>query len=376
MAFTIYNCHASKAQAVDFAWLSKASNDLFNTPTNVHERSMMLRNERNASCEQNCWKAEDNGGISPRLWQHGDVKSHDIVKIAPTIIDLTINSNCNLTCTYCCKEFSSGWLKDIMHKEYAYSAPDIDLINRNTVTLRDTISTKIKQAEFKQSSKYQALLGSIVDYSSELEELIITGGEPFADNNLFDVIEQLELNKTTKLTLFTGLGISFSRFKRYIDTLVKLNGPSILLRISAEGINKHLEFNRYGVKWDDFLKKIAYLKMHKVNFVFHSAISNLSIFGFSDFYNYFKEYEIHTTFVYTPTMMGINVLDVESKTEIKNKISNLPDNLQQQIIRSMNATPTVQQKIQINEFLTQFIERRPELSLDIFPKSFLTWVGL
>ena len=42
----------------------------------------------------------------------------------------------------------------------------------------------------------------------------------------------------------------------------------------------------------------------------------------------------------------------------------------------MNATPTVQQKIQINEFLTQFIERRPELSLDIFPKSFLTWVGL
>ena len=77
------NCHAAKSHAIDFDWLGKNPGQLFNTDVNVDERQMMLLNQRNTSCEQNCWPLEDKGAVSPRLWQHGQIKTHTDVYAQP-----------------------------------------------------------------------------------------------------------------------------------------------------------------------------------------------------------------------------------------------------------------------------------------------------
>ena len=45
-------------------------------------------------------------------------------------------------------------------------------------------------------------------------------------------------------------------------------------------------------------------------------------------------------------------------------------------VPSISPEPTETQRIQIKEFLEQFTSRREDLSLDIFPNSFLKWVGI
>ena len=112
---TIYNCHAAAPHRIDFDWLEENPGNLFNTPVNVYEREQMLRNERNKSCEQNCWIAEDAGAVSPRINQNGIEQTHTDPVTDPEIIDLTIGIDCNLTCSYCCKEYSNSWRRDIIN---------------------------------------------------------------------------------------------------------------------------------------------------------------------------------------------------------------------------------------------------------------------
>jgi len=372
---TIYNCHAATPQPIDYESLSEQVH-LFNNISSINDRNLMLNNERCVSCEQNCWHIEDKGGISPRLWQKGNIKSHTNVLTEPEIIDLTISNDCNLTCSYCCKEFSKTWLRDIVKNgKYTYTNPTNDLNNRNNVTLRDNITLKIKQHKFKESYKYNALLTQIKLMSNNLRELIITGGDPFVDNDLFDVLDIIKPKHKIKLIIYTGLGVSFSRFRDYLNKLLNNKCFDVHLRISGEGINKHLEFNRYGIKWPEFNTKINYLKQHNISFSFHSSLSNLSIFGFYDFYKKFLDQQITTTFVYTPRMFPIYVMDDCSKTDILTKLKDvLPVDTYSNVVKSITPTPSNIQRINVREFITQFIERRTNISIDIFPKSFLKWI--
>ena len=185
---------------------------------------------------------------------------------------------------------------------------------------------------------------------------------------------ELDTLKTdAKIELYTGLGMSESRFKNMISKLQ--NVKNLLIKVSAENIQSHLEFNRYGIVWKDFQKKIELLKESNIPFEFHCTLTNLSLFGFNEFYNYYKNEKMDVTFAYQPRMMAPYVLDDSSKTAIKDAMELLPKELKDPIIKSIKNTPTELEKLNIKEFLLEFTKRR-QLSLEIFPKSFLEWLQL
>lgn len=368
---TTYNCHASRPHPVDFAWLSKNTGQIFNIPVNVHERQQMLINERNSSCEQNCWPAEDAGAISPRLYQSGDIKSHSEPVVLPETIDLTIGGDCNLTCSYCSKEYSSAWRRDIANNGQYLLTNKSDRFQLNN---KDRILLNISQQQLKSTKQYQQLLTEIKLVAPTLKNLIITGGEPFLDNQLFDILPDLNLSPETTIEIYTGLGVSKSRFTTILSKLESI--PNLLLIVSAENTKKFLEFNRYGVKWDEVIAKIDLIKDKKINFKFHSTISNLTIFDFVNFYNTFKNEKITLTFAYQPGIMMPYVLDNDSKEQIKQDILSLPMEMQRAITHSIKETPTEDQKINSRIFLQEFTRRRSNLDINIFPKSFLKWLGL
>ena len=226
---TTYNCHASRPHPVDFAWLSKNTGQIFNIPVNVHERQQMLINERNSSCEQNCWPAEDAGAISPRLYQSGDIKSHSEPVVSPETIDLTIGGDCNLTCSYCSKEYSSAWRRDIANNGQYLLTNKSDRFQLNN---KDRILLNISQQQLKSTKQYQQLLTEIKLVAPTLKNLIITGGEPFLDNQLFDILPDLNLSPETTIEIYTGLGVSKSRFTTILSKLESI--PNLLLIVSAE----------------------------------------------------------------------------------------------------------------------------------------------
>lgn len=366
---TTYNCHAAKPHTVDFNWLKNNPGNLFNTAINVNEREQMLRNERNNSCEQNCWAAEDNGAISPRLYQSGVDKTHLQPLSAPEIIDLTIGADCNLTCTYCCKEFSSAWRRDVVNNGN-YVSDD----NRHVADTKDQVLLKVSQAELKNTHKYQTLLDEITSSAPTLKKLIVTGGEPLLDNALIKVLTTLPLDKDAVIEIYTGLGVNINRFNRLVQELQSV--PNVLLIISAETTGKNLEFNRYGIKWDEFVSKIDILRASSVNYKFHATLSNLTIFDFHNFYNHFKDDTIDLSFVYQPKMMSPFVLDDDSKKLIEQNVASLPLGYSTRILDSIRAEPAEMHRINIRAFLQEFVKRRSDLTLAVFPSTFLKWLEL
>jgi len=371
-AMTTLNCHAAATHSVDFEWLAANPGQLFNNERSVSERKMMLLNQRNSSCEQNCWPAEDRGAISPRIYSNGVEKTHTQVNTQPETIDLTIGTNCNLTCSYCCKEYSSAWRKDIADNG-SYDIEDNQ--SRYNITPKDRVLSKLSQSEIKSSKKYNILLEEIKLAAPTLQTLTITGGEPLLDNHLLSTIKDLDLSAVAVVEIYTGLGVSMSRFIKIVEKLKLI--PNLTLKVSAESTGANLEFNRYGNKWNEVIEKLKILKDNGIYVRLCSTLSNLTLMGFADFYQTFsKDYKISVTFVNHPSMMAVHVLDDETKLQIKKSLENFPDSITAPILTSMQSTPTEKEVYQLKQFLTQFIQRRPQLNINIYPKSFVNWIGI
>ena len=75
-----------------------------------------------------------------------------------------------------------------------------------------------------------------------------------------------------------------SRFERLVDKLSELSNKykKFQVKISAESTGSNYEFNRYGNTWDNFQEKIRLLKEKNVKFIFHSTISNLTLFEYNE----------------------------------------------------------------------------------------------
>jgi hypothetical protein len=368
---TTYTCHAASPHKVDFAWLAANAGQLHNTDINVAERDMMLKNVRNASCEQNCWAAEDVGAQSPRQYQGGQERTHSTLSLLPEIVDLTIGGDCNLTCSYCCKEFSSAWRRDIASNgDYALTDYSDD---RYTLSSKDKVLLKISQPELTASKHYQQLLTEIKLTAPTLSKLVISGGEPFLSNALIDTIASMQVGSNTIIELFSGFGVSTSRFRRIAEQLSGVK--NLIINVSGENTGANFEFNRYGIIWDEWLSKLSILDEMGINYMFHPVISNLTIFGFAEFYRLFDHKKMEVTFAYQPTMMAPYVLDNDSKQRIMEDMQLFPDSIKGPIMESIKAEPSQLQRQNLKEFLAEFVNRRPDLSLDIFPASFLEWVA-
>jgi organic radical activating enzyme len=368
---TSYNCHAATPHKINFEWLRSNPGQLFNTEINVSERRMMLDNQRNSSCEQNCWKAEDIGAVSPRMYQHGIEQTHIDSVTTPEIIDITVNSECNLTCSYCCKEFSRSWRQDLItHGDYKIVSVDDD---RYSINKQDRLLELISQKEMHRSDKYQLLLAEIQLYAGTLKKIDITGGEPLLDNQLLTTLELLNLPTSCKINLYTGLGVEQKRFERIITRLSKI--PNLHIKVSAEGIEKFAEFNRYGIQWKEFQQKINVLSQ-MVDYSFHCTITNLTVMGFANFYQTYMDIPKVITFAYQPAFMATNVLDEHTKNHVQDQLSCLPEHDFRKICQALAPATQELDRQALKDFLTRFIKYRKDINLSIFPKTFVDWMKL
>jgi len=371
---TTYNCDAAASQLIDFKWLEENPGKLFNNPTSVSEREQMLYNTRNKSCEQNCWRAEDRNAVSYRIDRNGLEKTHTASISSPEVIDLTLGTDCNLTCSYCCKEFSSGWRRDILEKGSYEFTTKID--DRYEPTKKDIIMNAISQKQINNSRHYQLLLDEVrlLLQAPTMKKLVLAGGEPFLMNNFIPVLESLETRPNVIIEMDSGLGVSESRLKNIIPKLEKF--PNLFVKISAESIHGLHEFNRYGVSFEQFKRNFDLLAQSNINIGFHSTISNLTINGFREFHDYYKDAKIMSwTFAEQPVMMSPYILDETSKEILVDSLKPLPERFYKEALLAIKKKPSDQDRIGCKQFLLQFSKRR-NLKLDVFPKSFVEWLQL
>ena len=354
---SILSCCSTTTQKIDLKWLEQNPGQLFNTPELQRERQEMLNDVAVASCEDTCWRAERQGLASRRTVMKSDVKTHTNINAEPEHLHVNFGSDCNLTCVYCTKQYSTAWLRDIEK-----NGPYVDE-ERHKINFNDKILLKLGQNKILNSSSYQFILDEASKYKN-IKSMEVTGGEPFLNNQLVDLLDRFNVPKI----ITTGLGVSQARLTKILD---QLDHNKVRFVISAENCGSAYEFIRYGNSYDNFLKNLEIIGQ-RFEYSFLSVVSNLTIHGFAEFERTFRDRVIQVNFCTDPNYLATNVLDNVSRDILQSTNFNNSNNEIQQTL----AIPyTSEQKTNLQTFLKRFVELRKDLALDIFPQSFTTWLN-
>lgn len=361
-----FSCCAALPAKIDLSWLKDNAGQLFNTKHLQQERQQMLDNIPVASCEGPCWNPERNNLVSRRNILQSHVKTHSDINVdTPEQYHIMLGSTCNLTCSYCCKQYSSAWLKDIVDNG---SYMDRDRFNLNKL---DLVMSKISQSEHSRSSGFQSLLNELTAFEN-VKEIYITGGEPLLYNEFPELINRLSDRNNSNIIFYSGLGVNSTRFRSQLSKIK--NTSAIKMYISAECCDKLYEFNRYGNTWDNFLINLQEVVKQGFKFEFSCVLSNLTIFGFAEFLKQFPDVTIKHEFCGDPDFLNVNVLDDTSKEIICTAINQSNFEFKDTILSAISRTCTNEQKQDLTVYLKQFANRR-NISLDVFPLSFRTWIN-
>lgn len=352
-----YSCCSATPSDIDIQWLSKNSGKLFNTPLLQDERRAMLSNKPVASCYDNCTKAEEQGLVSRRYLEQGNIKTHTEIDASPTLVNVIVGSTCNLTCVYCCKQYSSAWLKDIEQ-----SGPYLDY-NRFKIFPSDQVK---KHFDIQSDPDYKLLLDELALLSPDT--IHISGGEPFLYNNLYNLISE-STAKTIKIN--TGLGVDPTRFEQQINRLKSIKNVEIL--ISGETIGKLYELVRYGNEFDRFEKNLQTIQQSGLKHTMVSVISNLTVLGMMDFSRRYPNVESYFLLCNDPEFLAVNVLDTVTKDAVVEQIQKSDHPAKSIILENIVKPVTVQQHKDFSQYIKEFANRR-NLKLNMLPDSLTQWI--
>jgi len=357
-----YSCCKANPDKIDMSWLKKNPGQIFNTDLLKSERQNMLENVPVASCHAACGLPESQGFTSRRL-ERGQEKTHSDINATPETLNIMLGSTCNLTCSYCCKQYSTAWLQDIKNNG-GYLESD-----RFTLLPIDQVLSKVSQKEHENTNGFSTLLNEVQSFDN-LKKVYITGGEPFLYNRLLALLENIPCS--VEISIFTGLGVNHARLTNQINKIKHMTNLRIV--VSAENIDNLYEFNRYGNSYKNFEINLQSIIDSGLAVNFWSVISNLTVFGLKDFADKYRHIDIDYDFCYDPDYLGVHVLDNNSKEELKKSLltSSIPN--KDTIIQAMTIDYTQEQQQNFSTFIKGFAHRR-NLDLKIFPNSMLQWLN-
>lgn len=364
----LYNCHKAYPHRINSDWLESNPGQLFNTDTMLAERREMLEGKRNASCGYFCYPAEDAGQPSERqrVMQGRHTRDYTNPHSEVRELDVVLHSDCNLTCLYCDGTFSSAWRREIRSHDYDYP-------RKNWNDVYDRVSQK----DLAQSRFFGLFLKEI-PHMQNLRTVTITGGEPFLYNHLDQFLDSFSPAQmdNIQLVIYSGLGVAPDRFGRILDKIKKYK--RIVIAVSAEGLGAHYELVRHGNSHKALEHRLDMIKQSGVDFYFTSTISNLSIFGFREFYEKHKDggaMKIGYNGCTHPGFLKKNVMDNESKEIIKQQWHGCNDPIASMVMQGLDARYYPQQKLSLRTYLSQLSQHRG-VSFDVLPRSFLNWLSL
>ena len=362
----LYNCHKAFPERVDIEWLESNPGKLFHTETMMNHRRQMLDNKPCSSCHHGCYKLEEQGQLSTRLLEMKDneKKIVDPQNEMETML-IMLATDCNLACVYCSPEFSTAWQREIeTHGDYELEGHVITNDNWSKLW------SSMKQRPRSTGNKFFSLLLNEIKMAKGLKQITLLGGEPLLNNQLDEVIDHVD---DKAITVVTGLGVSDERLQTILKK--KTNNTNIKFHISAESTGKYFEFIRYGVKWNDFTRRVNMVnsKGHEVKFI--STISNLSVLDLHNFYAcYSGQYPINISIMSERPFLEPHVLDEQSKHEFQKNIHLFGDKADQ-LSKMISKTPSTRDRENLKTYLTMLRDRR-NIDLGFLPKHFLDWLGL
>jgi len=356
------SCCKAAQQPIDTEWLKNNPGQLFNNPTLTQERQDMLDNKPVASCAKSCWIPESQNIPSRRTMLLE--KSNRVftgVTAHPEVVEISMGSDCNMSCVYCSKRFSSSWRRDIQNNGTYIPGYTVD--DRFDITIDDKVLLKVGQNDIKSSNKYNTILNDITKLG-KVRTLKIMGGEPFLYNGLEDILKFVEAEV---IDITTGLGVNPKRFERMVQ-LLPVDATTLV--ISAESVGELYEFVRNGNTYKNFLSNLEIIVKYGIKYRFAITVSNLNIHGLKQFQYDLATPDDYLNILVDPVFLSPHVLDPKSRDDILSVDFKYN---KKEIHQALSVECTDEQVQHLKTFLPEFVKRR-NLSFDVFPESFTKWI--
>jgi organic radical activating enzyme len=248
------SCHHPPAHLVDIDKVGANPKLLHNTDQKKDDRKKMLAGERPAGCEY-CWKIEDMGrdAVSDRVYKskiypiealHAAKNSSPDSDVDLRTLEIAFDRTCQFACSYCNPAFSSTWVRDI-RVNGAYRGLVSDGRNHFTHTHDSS-----QLYSFNETNPYVEAFFQWweTDLHKTLQELRITGGEPFMSGHTWKLIDWFKTNQgrsRTRLAINSNLGAEID-----IDRLINsVQGLAVEIYTSQEATGSAAEYIRDGLDY-------------------------------------------------------------------------------------------------------------------------------
>lgn len=287
------SCYHPPLHKISVDEIQRTPSALHNTQQKKSERHMMLNGQRPEGCAY-CWRIEDVGGRSDRIYRSGEywaqnaradiMEALDSGNIDPRYVEVNFNQACNFKCMYCSPHLSTAWEEEIKrHGPYTVENPDGTQAQHNAIEYlaRDGLMPlKVKQDE---NPYLQAFWNWWPQLYKKLEVFRITGGEPLMDVNTFRVLDYIYEHPNAWLEMSITTNLCPPRpelFDRFVEKVQRLEEIQIwedrerfnpgsgnhwyvnmalknfALFVSVDSVGAQAEYIRDGLNWQTMTQNV------------------------------------------------------------------------------------------------------------------------
>ncbi len=338
-----HSCHHPSPHKVPLDELKENYKALHNTKFKKQQMQMMLDGERPSECDY-CWRAEDAGRISDRVYKSSSswsrinfdsVLKNKTADVNPAYVEISFSNVCNFKCAYCSPDLSSQWYDEIdKHGPY----PTSQRYN-NFDWFKQIGKMPIKHND--HNPYVEAFWQWWPELYKDLHTLRLTGGEPLLSKDSWKMLDYIEANPNKNLVfaINTNLCTPSELIDKLIPKIQNISKDSREFQFftSGEALGAPAEYIRYGLDynlWSSNLEKI--LDNTNVIVAIMTTVNLTSITTYTDFIRYildlrgkynkganFNKVQFMTNFLRYPEFLSLPLLDEESKVSFEKNVEDL-----------------------------------------------------
>lgn len=272
-----------------------------------------------AACK-GCHDVEQSGGKSKR--QMETTRNLDYAtltksdgSITPDLrhIELRLGNHCNLKCRSCNADSSTSWIQDYYKlKDTVNLASGYHWIKTNPDFSFDWVDD-------------ESFYDRLIEAAPNLEQIHISGGEPFLVPTHFKLLERLIKEGRTNIAIHyhTNLNYKWEKVKPALDLLA--NFKKVHISFSIDDVGERNTYIRSLSNWDLTIENLRkFVTNYKFVFRITQTISVYNFMYIEELYKYLQENEINVRLnynhVHSPDYLMATVLPKEVRQEKINAI--------------------------------------------------------
>jgi organic radical activating enzyme len=322
-----HSCYHPPTHKIDVLEIQDNPSALHNTRQKKEERKMMLEGKRPAGCSY-CWKIEDVGGRSDRIYRSGEywaqnarkdiIETLDVGNINPRYVEVNFNQACNFKCSYCSPHLSNTWEREIKKDgPYNIIGQDGHPTKHNDIAHLEKIDLMPIKVAQDENPYVTAFWKWWPELYKTLEVFRMTGGEPLMDSNTYKVLDYIYENPNAWLEVSVTSNMCPDKPKlmdMFVEKLQKLEEIQIwqserfnpgsgnhwyvnmavknfAVFVSLDGAGKQAEYIRNGLNYDTLQTNVERILGDTCNttITFINTFNSLSLTSFKEFLEYILE---------------------------------------------------------------------------------------